>query len=53
MSSKFEDFLQEQLQDSEIRKEYEALQLEHSVIQTEINTGRSPKCHLKSQTLKR
>lgn len=39
MSSKFEDFLQEQLQDSEIKKEYEALQLEHSVIQTEINAG--------------
>ena len=39
MSSKIEDFLQEQLQDYEIRKEYEALQLEHSVIQTEINAG--------------
>lgn len=39
MSSKFEDFLQEQLQDSEIRKEYEDLQLEHRVIQTEINVG--------------
>ena len=39
MSSKFENFLQEQLQDSEIRKEYEDLQLEHRVIQTEINAG--------------
>ena len=39
MSSKFEDFLQEQLQDSEIRKEYEALQPEHSVTQAEIDTA--------------
>ena len=39
MSSNFDDFLQEQLQDPEIRKEYEALQLEHSVILTEINAG--------------
>ena len=38
MSSKFEDFLQEQLQDSEIRKEYEALQPEHRVIQARINS---------------
>ena len=37
MSSNFDDFLLEQLQDPEIRKEYEALQLEHTVIQTEIN----------------
>ena len=33
MSRKFDDFLQEQLQDPEIRKEYEALQPEHTVIQ--------------------
>ena len=37
MSSKFDDFLQEQLQDPEIRKEYESLQLEHTVIQAEID----------------
>ena len=37
MSSKFDDFLQEQLQDPEIRKEYEALQPEHTVIQTMID----------------
>ena len=36
MSSKFDDFLQEQLQDLEIRKEYESLQPEHTVIQAEI-----------------
>ena len=39
MSSKFDDFFQEQLQDPEIRKEYEALQPEHTVIQAEINAG--------------
>ena len=38
MSNKFDDFLQEQLKDSEIRKEYVALQTEHTLIQTEINT---------------
>ena len=38
MSSKFDDFLQEELQDPEIRKEYEALQPEHTVIQSEIDT---------------
>ena len=39
MSNKFDDFLQEQLKDLEIRKEYVALQTEHTFIQTEINTG--------------
>ena len=39
MSSKFDDFLQEQLQDPEIRKEYEALQPKHTLIQTEIKAG--------------
>jgi XRE family transcriptional regulator len=38
MSSKFDDFLQEQLQDPEIRKEYEALHPEHRVIQARIDT---------------
>ena len=38
MSSNFDDFLQEQLQDPEIRKEYEALQLGHTVIQAQIYT---------------
>lgn len=37
MSTKFDDFLQEQLQDPEIRKEYEALQPEHAVIQAMID----------------
>ena len=37
MSRKFDDFLQEQLQDPEIRKEYEALQPEHTVIQSLID----------------
>ena len=37
MSRKFDDFLQEQLQDPEIREEYEALQPEHTVIQAMID----------------
>ena len=47
MSSKFDDFLQEQLQDLEIRKEYESLQPKHTVIQAEIDaeqkSGMPPK----------
>lgn len=47
MSSNFDDFLQEQRQDPEIRKEYEALQPEHTVIQTMIDaeqkSGMPPK----------
>lgn len=37
MSNKFDDFLQEQLKDSEFRKEYEALQPEHAIIQAIID----------------
>ena len=37
MSTRFDDFLKEQLQDPEVRKEYEALQPEHAVIQAIIN----------------
>ena len=37
MTRKFDDFLQEQLQDPEIRKECEALQPEHTVIQAMID----------------
>ena len=37
MSRKFDDFLQEQLRDPEIRKEYEALQPEHMVIQAMLD----------------
>ena len=36
MSNKFDDFLQEQLKDPEFRKEYEALQPEHAIIQAII-----------------
>ena len=47
MSSNFDDFLQEQLQDPEIRKEYEALQPEHTVNQARIDaeqkSGMQPK----------
>ena len=47
MSSKFDDFLQEQFQDLEIRKEYESLQPEHRVIQARIDaekkSGKLPK----------
>ena len=39
MSSKFDDFLQEQLQDPEIRQEYDALQSKHKVIQSKIDTA--------------
>lgn len=37
MSSKFNDFLQEQLKDSEFRKEYEALQPERAIVQAIID----------------
>ena len=37
MSNKFDDFLKEQLQDPEFRREYEALQPEHAVIQAIID----------------
>ena len=50
MSSKFDDFLQEQLQDSEIRKEYEALQPEHTVIQAEMDAGQKSGMPPKSST---
>ena len=40
MSVKFDDFLQEQLQDPEFRKEYEALQPEKAVIQAMIDARR-------------
>ena len=37
MSNKFDDFLQEKLTDPEFRKEYEALQPEHAIIQAIID----------------
>ena len=37
MSVKFDDFLQEQLQDSEFKEEYEDLQPEHAIIQVFID----------------
>ena len=37
MSRKFDDFLNEQLNDAEIRSEYEALQVEHEWIQDMID----------------
>ena len=40
MSRKFDDFLNEQLNDAEIRSEYEALQAEHALIQVVIDAGR-------------
>lgn len=39
MSRKFDDFLNEQLNDAEIRSEYEALQPEHDLIQDMIDAG--------------
>ena len=41
MSTKFNDFLQEQLQDPEFRKEYEALQPEHEVVQAIIDARKN------------
>ncbi len=40
MSNRFDDFLQEQLQDPEFREEYEALQPEHAIIQAIIDARR-------------
>lgn len=40
MSVKFDDFLQEQLRDPEFKKEYEALQPEHAIIQAIIDARR-------------
>ena len=37
MSRKFDDFLNEQLNDSEIRTEYETLQPEHALIQAMLD----------------
>lgn len=39
MSIKFDDFLNEQLNDAEIRSEYEVLQPEYALIQTMIDAG--------------
>ena len=50
MSRKFDDFLQEQLQDFEILKEFEALQAEHTVIQAEIDAGQKSEIPPKSST---
>ena len=51
MSSKFDDFLQEQLQDSEILKEFETLQAEHTVIQAEIDAGQKSEFHQRALLL--
>ena len=40
MSRKFDDFLNEQLNDAEIRSEYEALQPEHALIRAMIDAGK-------------
>ena len=37
MSNKFDDFLKEQLKDPEFKKEYDALQPEHAIIQAIID----------------
>jgi len=41
MSDRFDDFLQEQLRDTEFRKEFEALQPERAVIQAMIDARRN------------
>ena len=40
MSTKFSDFLEQQLRDPEFKKEYEALQPEHAIIQAMIDARR-------------
>ncbi|MBR2692630.1 MAG: helix-turn-helix transcriptional regulator [Thermoguttaceae bacterium] len=40
MSTKFSDFLEQQLLDPEFKKEYEALQPEHAIIQAMIDARR-------------
>lgn len=40
MSTKFDDFLEEQLQDPEFRREYESLQPERAIIQAIIDARR-------------
>ena len=42
MHAKYDGFLQEQLQDPEFRKEFEALRSEHATIQAMINARRQP-----------
>ena len=37
METKFKDFLNEQMQDTEFRKEYEALEFKNAIIQAFIN----------------
>ena len=41
MSNKFDDFLQEQMQDPEFRREFDALQPERAVIQAIIDARQS------------
>ena len=41
MSNRFDDFLKEQLQDEEFRREYEALQPEHALIQAMIDARKA------------
>lgn len=41
MGANFDKFLEEQLQDPEFRKEFEALQPEHSIIQAMIDARRT------------
>ena len=41
MGTKFNDFLTEQLKNPEFRKEYEALQPEHAVVQAMISARKS------------
>ena len=41
MATSFNEFLQEQLKDPEFRKEYEALQPEHAVVQAMIDARKA------------
>lgn len=51
MSTKFDDFLQEQLRDPEFRKEYEAFQSERKVFQTVIDAGKKSEPYPETETV--
>ena len=42
MGTKFKDFLNKQIKDSDFRREYEALEIEDAIIQAFINTRKFP-----------
>lgn len=43
--TKFDDFLNEQLKDEEVKREYDALDEEFKKVQEEIDSRKQPKSH--------